>query len=72
MSKPFEITPAGKAQHNLVTARRTELMTHILGAYRPEELPMFADMLERFAVNLSRGGVFIRTRDPNTNSHCAR
>ena len=31
-----------------VAERRSELMTHILGQYRGRELPVLADMLERF------------------------
>ncbi|MEY4339423.1 MAG: hypothetical protein RLZ14_1273 [Actinomycetota bacterium] len=44
------ITPAGTEMHRALAAKRTELMTHILGAYRGRELPVLADLLERFVV----------------------
>ncbi|MDO8364584.1 MAG: MarR family transcriptional regulator [Actinomycetota bacterium] len=43
-----EVSEAGRTAHDLVSARRAELMTHILGAYSRAELPVLADMLERF------------------------
>ena len=41
------ITPAGRSTHETVVERRTELLTFILKSYRRNELPVFADMLER-------------------------
>jgi DNA-binding MarR family transcriptional regulator len=43
-----EITDAGRLRHADVNARRGQLMTHMLGAFAPEERPILADMLERF------------------------
>jgi DNA-binding MarR family transcriptional regulator len=43
-----EITEAGRSRHADVNARRGQLMTHMLGAFTPEERPVLADMLERF------------------------
>lgn len=43
-----EITAAGRDTYESVAARRAELLTFILKSYRREELPVFADMLERF------------------------
>lgn len=43
-----EITEAGRSRHAEVHARRGYLMTHMLGAFTPEERPVLADMLERF------------------------
>ena len=43
-----EITDAGRSRHADVNARRGLLMTHMLGAFTPEERPVLADMLERF------------------------
>jgi DNA-binding MarR family transcriptional regulator len=43
-----EITDAGRARHAEVNARRGLLMTHMLGAFTPEERPVLADMLQRF------------------------
>lgn len=43
-----EITEAGQAVYEAVAARRAELFTHILKSYRRAELPVLADMLERF------------------------
>jgi DNA-binding MarR family transcriptional regulator len=44
------ITPRGQEIYGQVVARRAELMTEILRGYRGSELPVLADMLERFAV----------------------
>ncbi len=43
-----EITDAGRSRHADVNDRRGQLMTHMLGAFTPEERPILADMLERF------------------------
>lgn len=43
-----EITDAGRARHADVNTRRGLLMTHMLGAFTPEERPILADMLQRF------------------------
>lgn len=43
-----EITDAGRSRHADVNDRRGQLMTHMLGAFAPEERPILADMLERF------------------------
>ncbi len=42
------ITPAGAARHAEVAERRGRLMAHLLGAYRPDERVLLAEMLERF------------------------
>ena len=43
-----EITAAGRETFESVAARRAELLTFILKSYKRAELPVFADMLERF------------------------
>lgn len=43
-----QLTAAGREVHEAVSARREELFTFILSSYRYSELPVFADMLERF------------------------
>lgn len=43
-----EITDAGLAVHRTVSARRVELMTHIMGSFSADELDELADLLERF------------------------
>ncbi len=43
-----EISEQGKQVHKVVSERRVELMSHILQRYRSEELPVLADVLERF------------------------
>ena len=47
-----EITEAGREVFEAVAARRAELLTFILKKYTREELPIFADMLERFVVSV--------------------
>ena len=44
------ITPGGIEMHCALSAKRTELMTHILSSYRMRELPVLADLLERFVI----------------------
>ena len=44
------ITPGGIEMHCVLSAKRTELMTHILSSYRMRELPVLADLLERFVI----------------------
>jgi DNA-binding MarR family transcriptional regulator len=46
------ITTAGSARHAEVDARRGEVMSHLLGAYTPEERPLLAEMLERFITSV--------------------
>jgi DNA-binding MarR family transcriptional regulator len=43
-----QVTDAGRSRHRAVAERRAELMTGVLSAYRVRELPVLADMLERF------------------------
>ena len=43
-----EITEAGRSRHADVNDRRAQLMSHMLGAFTPDERPVLADMLERF------------------------
>lgn len=45
-----QITPDGTEMHAVLSAKRTELMTHILSSYRMRELPVLADLMERFLV----------------------
>ncbi len=45
-----EITPQGRGVYEAVAARRGELLTFIMKQYGRDELPVFADMLERFVV----------------------
>ncbi len=47
-----EITDQGRDVYEAVAARRGELLTFILKQYRRDELPVFADMLERFVVSI--------------------
>jgi DNA-binding MarR family transcriptional regulator len=49
-----EITDAGRARHAEVNARRGLLMTHMLGAFTPEERPVLADMLQRFVTAVDK------------------
>ncbi|MFM7045590.1 MAG: MarR family winged helix-turn-helix transcriptional regulator [Ilumatobacteraceae bacterium] len=44
-----QITPAGRTVHAAVSARRAELFDHLLSSFEARELPVLADMLERFA-----------------------
>ena len=44
------ITDAGRVRHQIVAERRAELMTFIMRQYGRAELPVFAEMLERFVV----------------------
>ncbi len=55
-----QITDAGRARHSDVAARREVLMTEILRVYRMRELPVLADMLERFVVAVD---AFVGTLD---------
>ena len=43
-----QITTAGRQRHRVVADRRAELMTQVLMQFRLKELPVLADMLERF------------------------
>ena len=47
-----EITTQGREVFEAVAERRGELLTFILKQYRRDELPIFADMLERFVVSI--------------------
>ena len=47
-----ELTAAGRTVYESVAARREELFTFILGSYRAKELPVFAEMLERFVASV--------------------
>ena len=47
-----EITTRGREVYDAVAARRGELLTFIMKQYRMTELPVFADMLERFVVSI--------------------
>jgi DNA-binding MarR family transcriptional regulator len=42
------ITDAGRAVHREVAERRMELFRHIMSSFDPTELPVLAEMLERF------------------------
>jgi DNA-binding MarR family transcriptional regulator len=46
------ITDAGRARHEVVEARRDQLMRHMLAAFRPAERPVLAEMFERFVAAL--------------------
>ena len=59
------ITAAGRAVHLEVAARRVELMTAVLGAYRTSELPVLADMLERFVIATD---AFVADRNTSDNT----
>lgn len=47
-----EITRQGRDVYEAVAARRSELLTFIMKQYGRDELPVFADMLERFVVSI--------------------
>ena len=47
-----EITRRGRDVYEAVAARRGELLSFILKQYGRDELPVFADMLERFVVSI--------------------
>lgn len=47
-----EITRRGRDVYEAVAERRGELLTFILKQYGRAELPVFADMLERFVVSI--------------------
>lgn len=55
-----EITEAGVAVFEAVAARREELLTYILKSYKRAELPILADMLERFSTSVNG---FVATHD---------
>lgn len=42
-------TADGRTVHAAVSARRSELFSHLLSSFEPNELPLLAEMLERFA-----------------------
>jgi DNA-binding MarR family transcriptional regulator len=44
------ITDAGRERHQDVAERRSQLLRFVLSQYRVRELPILADMLERFVV----------------------
>ncbi|CAN5652480.1 hypothetical protein BH10ACT2_BH10ACT2_02520 [soil metagenome] len=54
------ITPVGRCVHETVVERRTELLTFILKSYRRNELPVFAEMLERMVSSVEE---FVATHD---------
>ena len=58
-----EITPQGREVYETVAARRGELLTFILKQYGRDELPIFADMLERFVVSID---TFVDTHQSET------
>jgi DNA-binding MarR family transcriptional regulator len=55
-----QLTAAGKRRHQEVADRRAELMTQVLMQYRLKELPVLADMFERF---VSAVDDFVATHD---------
>jgi len=60
-----QITPAGREVHEAVVARREELFTFILKSYRMSELPVFAEMLERFVASVD---TFVTAHRSDTTS----
>jgi DNA-binding MarR family transcriptional regulator len=54
------ITAEGSRRHAAVAERRSEMMTFILSRYRNRELPVLAEMLERFVAGIDE---FVATRD---------
>jgi len=54
------VTDAGRVQHEAVAERRAVLMTHVMAAYSREELPVLAEMLERFVLSIDE---FVASRD---------
>lgn len=55
-----QATEAGRRQHEAVAQRRAMLMTHVMSAYRRDELPVLAEMLERFVLSIDE---FVASRD---------
>jgi len=53
-------TDAGRDQHEAVAERRATLMAHVMSAYTRDELPVLAEMLERFVLSIDE---FVATRD---------
>jgi DNA-binding MarR family transcriptional regulator len=53
-------TDAGRDQHEAVAERRATLMAHVMSAYTRDELPVLAEMLERFVRSIDE---FVATRD---------
>jgi DNA-binding MarR family transcriptional regulator len=54
------ISSAGAARHRTVSARRGQLMTHMLDAYDAEERVLLAELLDRFVDAIDR---FVATLD---------
>ena len=54
------ITDEGRRRHLIVAERRSEMMTFILSQYRGRELPVLADMFERFVTAIDD---FVTLRD---------
>jgi DNA-binding MarR family transcriptional regulator len=61
------VTPAGTRRHAEVDARRGEVMSHLLGAYTPDERVRLADMLERFIASVD--GFVAGLGTPSLASH---
>lgn len=59
------LTQKGREQFDQLSRRRVELFTHILRSYSPEELPQFAELLERFVRSVDD---FVAAHQPSTDA----
>jgi DNA-binding MarR family transcriptional regulator len=57
------ITDAGRARYQAVADRRSELFSFIMHQYRSRELPVLADMLERFVLAVDQFVTALDTPD---------
>lgn len=62
------MTAEGRRRHTAVAERRTEMMAFILSRYRGRELPVLAEMLERFVTAIDEFVVERHTDDTDDTS----
>ena len=60
------MTAEGRRRHTAVAERRTEMMAFILSHYRGRELPVLAEMLERFVAAIDEFVVERNSDHPDT------
>lgn len=58
------LTPKGREQYDQLSRRRVELFTHILRSYSADELPQFAELLERFVHSIDE---FVAAHQPTAD-----
>ena len=54
------VTDAGRQRHEAVAERRAVRMNHVMSAYTRDELPILAEMLDRFVLSIDE---FVASRD---------